>query len=131
MKRTYLDSGVLLRAARGNTELSEPALQMLCDANREFVSSMLVRLELMPRAKDRGEIAFYETYFDRVAIWAPMDPYLLTTAIEEAGSSGLSPLDAMHVVLAATTGCHELVTTEKAGAPIYGTRRIAVVGLGS
>lgn len=128
MKRTYVDASVLIRAARGNESLSGPALAILCDPQRELVSSVLVRLEVLPRAK-AGEAEFYETYFLQVAIWAPVETYLLATAVEEACVSGIPPLDAIHVVLAASTGCHELITAEKAGAPIYGTKRIPVVGL--
>jgi predicted nucleic acid-binding protein len=128
MKRTYVDAGVLIRAARGNANLSAPALEVLCDPEREFVSSALVRLEVLPRANG-CETEFYETYFKQVAIWAPLESYLLATAGEEVRASGISPLDAIHVVLAASTGCHELVTTEKAGAPIYGSTRVHVVGL--
>ena len=130
MKRTYVDAGVLIRAARGVASLSEPAIEILCDPEREFVSSILVRLEVLPQATGPSEVEFYETYFKRVAVWAPFDPYLLTTAVEEARSSGLPPLDAIHIVLAGATGCHEFVTTAKADASIYGTKRVAVVGLG-
>jgi predicted nucleic acid-binding protein len=129
MKRTYVDGGVLIRAARGDASLSEPAIEVLCDPEREFVSSVLVRLEVLPRAERPSEVEFYETYFKQVAVWAPIEPYLLTTAVEEAQSSGVSPLDAIHLVLAASAGCHELVTAEKAGAAIYGTKRVPVVGL--
>ena len=129
MRRTYIDAGVLIRAARGDETSSQAALTLLCDPEREFVSSVLVRLEVLPGAREQSEIEFYETFFQQVAIWAPVDPYLLTTAVEEATENGMPPLDAIHVVLAASTGCHELVTTEKAGAPVYATKRLPVVGL--
>jgi predicted nucleic acid-binding protein len=129
MKRTYVDGSVLLRAARGSSELSEPAIELLCDVEREFVSSVLVRLEVIPRAKQGGEVEFYETFFRQVAIWAPMDPYLLITSVEEARNSGLGPLEAIHVVLAASTGCHELVTAEKPDAPIFSTKRVSIRGI--
>jgi predicted nucleic acid-binding protein len=129
MKRTYVDGSVLLRAARGSWALSESAIEILCDVEREFVSSVLVRLEVMPRAKEGGELEFYETFFRHVAIWAPMDPYLLMTSVEEARNSGLGPMEAIHVVLAASTGCHELVTAEKRDAPIFATKRISIRGI--
>jgi hypothetical protein len=129
MKRTYVDAGVLVQAARGVDGLSRPAIEILCETDREFVSSVLVRLEVLPMAQSPSEIEFYETYFKQVAIWAPIDPHLLTTAVEEARTSGVSPLEAMHVVMAASTGCHELVTAEKKDTPIHGTKRVSVVGL--
>jgi predicted nucleic acid-binding protein len=129
MRRTYVDAGVLVTAARGSASLSEPAIRVLCDPEREFVSSLLVRLEVLPRALNDSELEFYETYFQQVAIWAPFDTYLLTAAIEEAQSSGVSPLEAIHLVLATATGCQELVTADKPDAPIYATKRLPVVGL--
>lgn len=129
MKRTYVDSGVLTRAARGVESMSAPAVALLCDPDREFVSSEFVRLELLARAVPI-ETQFYETYFRQVAIWASMEPYLWTTAVSESRATGVTPLDALHVVLAATTGCDELVTTQASGAAIYKTKRITVVGLG-
>jgi predicted nucleic acid-binding protein len=129
MKRTYVDAGVLVRAARGNADLSAPAIEILCDPLRECVSSLLVRLEVLPRAQTSAEIEFYETYFAQVAIWAPVDAQLLTAAVEEARSSGVTPWEAIHVVLAAAAGCQEFVTAEKAGAPIFGSKRVVVVGL--
>jgi predicted nucleic acid-binding protein len=130
MRRTYIDAGVLTTAARGNASLSEPAIDILCDAGREFVSSALVRLEVLPRAQSSSEIEFYETYFKQVAIWAPIDPYLLNTAAEEARLTGVTPLNAIHLALAASTACDELVTTEKAGSAMFGSKRVSVVKLG-
>jgi predicted nucleic acid-binding protein len=128
MKRTYVDSGVLTRAARGVESLSASAIALLCDPGREFVCSEFVRLELLARSAP-AETQFYETYFRQVAIWASMEPHLWTTAVSESRATGLAPLDALHVVLAATTGCDELVTTQASDAAIYKTKRVTVVGL--
>lgn len=46
--RTFLDSGVLLAAWRGDS-LAAPALALLGDDARVFVTSQLVRLELLPK----------------------------------------------------------------------------------
>jgi predicted nucleic acid-binding protein len=129
MKRTYLDAGVLVRAARGDEALSQPAIEMLCDPEREFVASPLVRMELLPLAQNPNEVAFYETYFKQVSIWTAIEPHLLTTAIEEVRQSKVGPLDAIQLVLAAAAGCHEFVTGDKPGAPIFSTQRVQVVGL--
>jgi len=130
MKRTYVDSGVLVMAARGSRELSGAALDILCDPEREFVSSILVRLEVMPRASTASEAEFYEAFFRDVAIWARLEAHLLVSAVDEARSSGVSPADAIHVLMAASTGCHELVIADEDDAPIYATKRVAVVGVG-
>src|ERR1700722_9165848 len=130
--RTYIDSGGLITAARGNADLSAPAITILSDGTREFVSSDWVRLEVLPKARyfqRESEIAFYDLFFTRVTIWAPIEPDLVRRALEEATTSGLSAVDAIHVVLAHLTGCEELVTSEKATSAIHRTTRIRVVSL--
>jgi predicted nucleic acid-binding protein len=130
--RTYIDSGVLITAARGNAALSAPAVDILSDATREFVSSEWVRLEVLPKARyfqHESELGFYDLFFTRVSIWAPFEPDLLIRAMEEATVSGLSAVDAIHVVLAALTGCEELITSEKTTSAIHRTTRIRVVSL--
>lgn len=49
-KRTFIDSGVLIAAARGRSEQSKRAMQILDDPSREFVSSPFVKLEILPKA---------------------------------------------------------------------------------
>jgi hypothetical protein len=43
MKVTFIDSGVLVTAARGVEEDSEKALEILADSNREFASSEFIK----------------------------------------------------------------------------------------
>ena len=129
MKRTYVDAGVLIRAARGEESLSAPAIEILCDRDREFVSSTLVKLEVLPHAQHPSEKEFYETYFRHVTTWAPMENWVLAPALRNACASGMAPMDAIHVALARATGCEELITTEKAGAAIFSADGILVVGL--
>lgn len=130
--RTYVDSGVLITAARGNAILSQPAVDILSDTTREFVSSEWVKLEVLPKARyfeRQSEINFYDLFFGRVNIWVPFGPDLLTTAMEEASASGLSAVDAIHVVLAAVSGCEELITSEKATSAIHRTTRVRIVSI--
>ncbi|HEY3839904.1 MAG TPA: PIN domain-containing protein [Bryobacteraceae bacterium] len=129
MKKTYLDASVLLRAARGDDELSRSAIDILCDPEREFVSSPLVRMELLPLAVDRAEIEFYETYFDRVSTWAQPNGHLMEAAIEEAQTSKVTALDAIHLVIAAAAGCEEFITAESRNTSIFTTKRLKVIGL--
>ena len=65
-KRTFLDAGVLIAAARGNDTASTAALEILDDQSREFVSSPFVKLEVIPKAVYNGktnEAEFYEAFF--------------------------------------------------------------------
>jgi len=71
--KTYLDSGVLIVAFQSEALASLRAIQVLDDANREFVASPFVKLETLPKAKyhqRQDEATFYETYFNAVRIWA-------------------------------------------------------------
>jgi hypothetical protein len=72
MIRTYLDAGVLIIAARGVGDASEQALSILEDCDREFVSSLFLKLEVLPKAiynQQVDEVAFYEDFFATVASW--------------------------------------------------------------
>lgn len=133
MKRTYVDSGVLIAAARGKGKLSERALEIISDtASRDFVSSDYVRLETVPKPTYFGRVAevkFYEEFFAGVRTWFPFDALHLQIAFEEACTSGLSFVDAVHVVLASLSSCDELVTSEKPGAAIHRTRSVRVVSI--
>jgi len=130
--RTYIDSGVLITAARGNAALSAPAIDVLSDTTREFVSSEWVKLEVLPKAQyfqRQSEINFYDLFFNRVGIWAPFEVGLLNMALDEACASGLSAVDAIHVVLAASAGCEELITSEKPTSAIHRTGRVRIVSI--
>jgi hypothetical protein len=48
-KRTFLDSGVLIAAARGSDDAALEALQIIDDPDRQFVSSILIELEVFQK----------------------------------------------------------------------------------
>jgi hypothetical protein len=48
--RTFLDSGVLIAAYKGSPSLEAPAIDILDDPNRVFLSSPFVRHEVSPKA---------------------------------------------------------------------------------
>jgi hypothetical protein len=50
MKRTFIDTGVLIAAARGQNDFAARAMAILDDPNREFASSIFVKLEVLPKA---------------------------------------------------------------------------------
>ena len=50
LKKTYVDSGVLINAFRGTKEVSIKATQVLDDPQRKFASSPFVQLETLPKA---------------------------------------------------------------------------------
>jgi hypothetical protein len=67
MIRTYLDAGVLITAARGVAPIALKAMKILDDPNREFASSIFLKLEVLPKAvyyKNEAEAEFYDTFFN-------------------------------------------------------------------
>jgi predicted nucleic acid-binding protein len=132
MIRTYLDAGVLIAAARGKAPLATKALDILDDPNRQFVSSVFLKLEVLPKAvyhKNSSEVEFYEAVFDAVTDWAESNDEIIARGYKEALAYGLSALDALHVAAAVILDADELVTTEKSDKPIYRTAAVKVVSL--
>ncbi len=133
MIRTYVDSGLLIAAARGNGKLSARALGVLRDRTaREFVSSDYVKMEILPKPTYFGreaEIKFYNAYFSTVSQWLNFDVSHLEAAFEEACRSGLQSYDAIHVTVAAISGCDELITTEKITSAIHRTTLLRIVSI--
>lgn len=132
MIRTYLDAGVLIAAARGKAPIAIRALEILDDPNRQFVSSIFLKLELLPKTiyfKNSAETEFYEAVLDSVSYWANSTDSIVEQAYREACAFGLAALDALHVAAAVSAGADELVTTEKSNKPIHRTRSIKVISI--
>ncbi len=118
---TYLDTNVLIQAATGiNRPIQMRALAVITDPNRQFVSSLFSRMEVIPLAIHFGrtkERLFYETFFRRVQIWVdPIEIY--DEAFQLACQHALGSIDALHVAAAAYTGA-EFVSAEKPTKPLY------------
>jgi len=128
VKRTYLDSGVLLAACKGMDKLSLQAMRALDEPEREFLVSDAVWLEVMPKAiyeRQRKEAAFYEAIFAA----AEKLPWNLTTLDHAAGLAqqyGMAAMDAIHVAHALDARVDELLTAEKPGKPMFRTLGLAV-----
>lgn len=129
MKRTFVDAGVLIAAARGGTEQSRRAMAVLDDPEREFVASPFLRLEVLPQAvfnKRQAEVAFYETFFSAVTHWATDLAGIAEGAQREASTCGVEAMDALHVAAAASAGAVELVTTEKPTRALHRARLVRI-----
>jgi predicted nucleic acid-binding protein len=126
---TFIDSGLLILAARGTDALSNRAMQVLDDPNREFATSAFVRLEVLPKAEYNGQVTeaeFYKTFFEAASAVVPVTGELVAQAEEEAEHAGLSAMDALHIAAAREAGCSELVTAEKSTKPIFRVAGITV-----
>ena len=129
MTRTFIDSGVLIAAARGDTEAAYRAFQVLNDTQRLFVTSDFVRLEVLPKAiyhKNEDEVAFYETFFESVEQSVLISDSLVLQAHLEATNFGLSAVDALHIAAAKESGSDELITTEKSTRPLFRVTGVTV-----
>lgn len=120
MRPTFVDSSVLLAVARGEEDAYQRAMDVLDDPERDFVSSIYVKMETLPYAVFFGrglEVEVCESFFDRVTRWVPSSPDLSTRAFELACQHGLGAMDALHVA-AAEQADAELVTAEKPTKPM-------------
>jgi predicted nucleic acid-binding protein len=129
--KTFLDSGVLLHAWRGET-LSGAAMKLIDDDTREFFTSQLVRLELLPKArfeKRPREVAFYEAHFADCAGSQPLSQELGLEAEKLAARHGLAGPDALQIAAAIRQGVDEFYTSEKPGKPMFRVKEIRVISL--
>ncbi|MEM8641991.1 MAG: PIN domain-containing protein [Cyanobacteria bacterium P01_G01_bin.54] len=127
---TYIDSGVLIAAARGDTEVSEQAIALLDDPDRTFAASIWVRLEVLPKAiyhQQTDESEFYQAFFESVSIWAEPSSTLLDHALELACQFGLGAIDALHIAAALAVDATAIATAENVNKPIHRTGLIATI----
>jgi len=129
--KTFLDSGVLLHAWRGES-LSGAAMRIIDDDTREFFTSQMVRLELVPKArfeKRPHEVAFYEAHFADCVGSEPLSPELGWEAEKLAVRHGLAGPDALQIAAAIRQGVEEFYTSEKPSKPMFRVNEIRIVSL--
>ena len=131
MKKTFVDSGLLIAVTQGEEEVYEEALAVIDDPERELVSSVYVKLETLPMAiwrEHEDQVEAYEEIFDNVSRWVPSSPGLSQRALELAGEYGLKAVDALHVAAAEAEEA-ELITTEKPTMPMFRATSITVTSI--
>ncbi|MEH2274851.1 MAG: PIN domain-containing protein [Nostoc sp.] len=132
LKKTYIDSGVLISAFCGIQSVSIRANQILNDENREFASSSFVQLEVLPKAtfnKQQDEAEFYETFFSAVIHWATDLEQIMQNASQIACTYGLAAMDALHVAAALQIKADQLITTEKPSKPMHRVTEIQIISI--
>lgn len=132
LKKTYVDSGVLITAFRGIHPASLRAKSFLDSTGREFLSSQFVKLELLPKAihhQQQDELEFYETFFDAVTYWATDVEQVAQDAYQLACTYGLAAMDALHVASALLLKADELITTEKPTKPMHRVSGIQMISI--
>ncbi|MES1026607.1 PIN domain-containing protein [Gloeocapsa sp. BRSZ] len=132
MKITFIDSGVLVTAARGVGEDSEKALEILADSSREFASSEFIKMEVIPKAiynRKTAEAEFYESFFSAVTYWDNHIEKVIQDAYHIACQYGLAAMDALHIAAALSIGAEEFVTTEKKTKPMFRVSSIKLISI--
>jgi predicted nucleic acid-binding protein len=131
--RTFLDSGVLLTAWRGEA-LAASALSIMADDARAFVTAQLVRLELLPKPRFERrplELQFYEHHFAEAAACEPLSEELGREAEALAARYGLSGADALQIAAAIRHGVQEFYTSERPTKPLFRVKELTVISLHS
>ena len=132
MTITFIDSGVLVTASRGVENLSDKAIAILAEADREFASSEFIKLEVLPKAiyhRQNDEAEFYQTFFNAVTYWANDIEQIIEEGYNIACKYGLAAMDALHIAAAKSVGAEEFVTTEKPTKPMYRITDLKIVYL--
>jgi predicted nucleic acid-binding protein len=132
MIRIFIDSGVLIAAAGSSGSVSDRALKILEDENREFISSIFVRLEVLPKSvcyQKVAEVEFYQAFFDSVEYWARDLEGSVEEAYQIASQYGLSAIDGIHVAAAILIGADEMITTERSTKPMHQVKGINVISI--
>ena len=131
LTRTFLDSGVLIAAYTARPELKVPALAVLKDPGRVFLSSPFVRHEVCPKAlfnKRQQEFRFYREYFQRAVMFNDVR-LVLERASRESASSGVGAMDSIHIAAAHLLKADEFITTEMPKKSIHRTSLVKVIYL--
>ncbi len=129
---TFADADVLIYAARGIGTPAKQAMDILSDPEREFVSSLFLKLEVLPKAiyhERYAEAKFYQVFFDAVSHWVIPSSKFVDSALDLAQTYGLSALDALHVTAAQSLHADEFLTGEKPSSPLFRVPDIKIVSL--
>ncbi|MDJ0729427.1 MAG: PIN domain-containing protein [Crocosphaera sp.] len=132
MIKSYLDSGVLIAAARGTDVVSSKAILILDDDQRQFCSRCFVRLEILAKAKyyqQENEVEFYHSFFSSCTFWSNELDLIIELAEELATKYGLNALDSLQVASAISVEADEFITTEKTTKPLHRVTQIPVISI--
>ena len=102
------------------------------DETREFYTSQMTRLELLPKPtfeKRRHEADFYNAHFSDCIGSEPFSEVLGNEAEKLASRYGLSGPDALQIASALRQGAEEFYTSEKPGKPMFRVRELKVISL--
>jgi hypothetical protein len=131
MRRTYLDTGVLIEAAAGKGPKAGAAPAVPRDPTRAFLSCPFLELELLPQTilnRNRLQQRFLETYLSGTDGTEELAA-IRKLAFRETTRSPVGGMDALHVVAAHSLRADAFITTQKPGKAIYRNSLVPVVFL--
>ena len=97
-------------------------MQIIDDENREFFTSQMVRLELLPKPcfeKRDAEVAFYENHFRDCSFTEPLSKELGAEAEKLATRYGLAGPDSLQLAASLRHSVAEFYTSERPGKPMF------------
>ncbi len=127
--KTFLDTGVLIVAWRGEAAGKMRALTIINDPSREFICSPFVKLELLPKTvfyRNQQEQEFYYDYFRLVDGWVEDFAAMYDEATRTGEKYGLAALDALHIAAALLAQADEFITAERPTSPFSRVQGVKV-----
>jgi predicted nucleic acid-binding protein len=131
-KISYIDSGVLISAFRGESSVGLRAILVLDEPDRQFASSPFVQLETLPKSiyqRQTDEQNFYQVFFDSVTHWANDVAAIVQQSQAIAAKYGIAAMDALHIAAAMAIGAEEFITTEKDTKPMFRVKEIQMISI--
>lgn len=131
IKKTYLDSSLLIAAWQGTNPVGARALAVLDDPGRRLIVSDAGWLEVMPKAmyhKQQLESDFYQAIFDTAEV-IPWRVESLRLAQDLAKDYGIAAMDAIHVALAIAAAADELVSGERPAKPMFRVTELTMTSI--
>jgi PIN domain len=107
-------------------------MRIIDEASREFFTSQMVRLELLPKPlfeKRDAEVAFYENHFRDCSFSEPLSVELGIEAERLATRYGLAGPDSLQLCAALRHDVAEFYTSEKPGKPMFRVKELRVISL--
>jgi hypothetical protein len=107
-------------------------MQILDDESREFFTSQMVRLELLPKPRFErrtAEVAFYENHFKRLLIHRTLKQRIRCRGRKAATRYGLAGPDALQLAAALRHNVAEFYTSERPGKPMFRVKELKVISL--
>lgn len=119
--RTYLDTGVLLAAYKGDEAASDRAMAIIADEERSFIASDLLTIECVcPAIRSRhfAQAAFCSEFINSCD-HIELNRDISQSAIQFLSNHAIQIIDAMHICAAVHAGAEEFITTEAVTKPFF------------